>query len=489
MVETESGADVEISGDGALNYAYYSVANPARLIIDFRNVQSHLNCDPIQNPYLSAIRCYDLWRSGTVENAVRVVLEFKAHMRFTMTSRTDGLTLHLTAVQQAASVQTPPAETTEPIDDTVRQRQPVQNKPSAAEKRNEEQRRSEQAAAQKRIDEEKRAEQANKTTEQAKSSSSQQQPRTSGTQGTQEPTVPAEPLKKEIPPSKVNSTPKGKVLLPNGKVDLEPADADPALFFAVPTNTSDYVLGPEDVIELKVQQLEELNVTVRIGGDGAVTLPFLNSVQLAGLTGVEAADKIAKLLGEKYLQNPQVSVFAKEFNSQKVSVIGAVTTPGTYPLTGPRTIIQMLAQAGGMRTDAGTNILIFRQDSSGRSTRLSIQRENLLVLGDPAWNILLRAGDVVNIPPQIQISVSLFGAVTTPGVYTLAAGSESTLLKAIARAGGLQRASKSGVKIKRKGTTGKEEIITINLGDILSGKKPDVPLEDGDLIIINESFF
>jgi protein involved in polysaccharide export with SLBB domain len=63
------------------------------------------------------------------------------------------------------------------------------------------------------------------------------------------------------------------------------------------------------------------------------------------------------------------------------------------------------------------------------------------------------------------------------------------LLKAIAKAGGLQRASKSGLKIKRKAPGGKEEILTINLGEILSGKKPDIPLEDGDLIIINESFF
>jgi polysaccharide export outer membrane protein len=204
---------------------------------------------------------------------------------------------------------------------------------------------------------------------------------------------------------------------------------------------------------------------------------------------VEVAQKISKLLGEQYLQNPQVSVFAREFNSQKVSVIGAVTTPGTYPLSGPRTIIQMLAQSGGLRPDAGLNILVFRQDRNGISTRLAIQREDLLVRGDPAWNIWLRAGDVVNIPPQIQVSVSLFGAVASPGVYTLAEGSESTLLKAIAKAGGLQRASKSGVKIKRKIAGGKEEIITINLGDILSGKKPDVTLQDGDLIIINESFF
>jgi polysaccharide export outer membrane protein len=477
LIETENGADIEISGDGSLDYAYYSVGVPARLIVDFRNVRSQLNCDPVQNPFIAAVRCYDLWRSGAIENAVRIVLEFKAHMRFSTTPRPSGLTLHLTAVQVSAPPATVPDN--EPSDDQAIQRQPGQAERESSATQTTPSQATEEA--QRKADQ-----QAAPNTEQTTPRIEQPKPST-----TQEPKVPQEPAKKEVPPSKAGSPNAAKtpVLLPAGKVDLEPADADPALFFTVPSNSTDYVLGPEDVIELKVQQLEELNVTVRIAGDGAITLPFLGSVSVAGLTSVEAAQKIAKLLGEQFLQNPQVSVFAREFNSQKVSVIGAVTTPGTYPLSGPRTIIQMLAQAGGLRPDAGLSILIFRQDTKGQSTRLSIQRENLLVRGDPAWNIWLRAGDVVNIPPQIQVSVSLFGAVASPGVYTLAEGSESTLLKAIAKAGGLQRASKSGVKIKRKVAGGKEEIITINLGDILSGKKPDITLQDGDLIIINESFF
>ena len=463
LIETPTGADIDISGDGSLDYAYYSLVQPARLIIDIRKVQSQLICNPVENQYIAAIRCYDLWRSGEIENAVRIVLEFKAHMRFMANPRANGLTLQFTAVQPSAAPTTQPAQTEPSPNMSSNDQQPPQQNPPSESSANLPQKRNEEPAA---------------TSEQPKPPN------------VQEPSTQKEPIKKETLPSAASTeTRKGVVLMPAGNVDLEPAGADPALFFTVPSNSTDYILGPEDVIDLKVQQLEELNVTVRIAGDGAITLPFLGSVSVAGLTAVEVAQKIAKQLGEQFLQNPQVSVFAKEFNSQKVSVIGAVTTPGTYPLTGPRTIIQMLAQAGGMRQDAGTNILIFRQDAKGVSTRLSIQRENLLVKGDPAWNIWLRAGDVVNIPPLIQISVSLFGAVGTPGVYTLAEGSESTLLKAIAKAGGLQRASKSGVKIKRKGADGKEEIITINLGDILSGKKPDISLEDGDLIIINESFF
>ena len=88
-----------------------------------------------------------------------------------------------------------------------------------------------------------------------------------------------------------------------------------------------------------------------------------------------------------------------------------------------------------------------------------------------------------------MISVSVLGAVAAPGVYTLNANTDGTLLKAIARAGGLKRASKSALRIKRKGPDGKETMLEVDLGKVLSGDQPDVVLQDGDLIIIKESFF
>jgi len=470
VTETPNGVNIEIVADGSIEYAYHSLPNPARLVFDFKNVKSQLSSQSLDNPYVSNIRCYELWRSESNQPGVRVVLELKAHMKFGVRVHESGLDLEMTAIEPPPQTYTPEQQTTIPDNsnsqvqpETIPQRQEVTT------------------------EETKPAENLPTQVEQ------QPQPQQQSAQQTQADKNPAQseqPAQKQanasIPPVTAG---KAIVRLPQGQLDLEPADADPALFFTVPANSTDYVLGPEDVIELKVLQMNELNVTNRIAGDGSITLPFLGSVQVSGLTSTEVSDKIAKQLGEQFLQNPQVSVFVKEFNSQKVSVIGSVTTPGTYSLTGPRTIIQMLAQAGGVRTDAGRGIFVFRQDTKGQSTRLGILRENLLMKGDPVWNIWLRAGDVVNIPPQEQISISLFGAVATPGVYNLILGSESTLLKAIARAGGLQRASKSGVKIKRKDASGKESIIDVNLDEILSGKKPDISLQDGDLVIIKESFF
>jgi protein involved in polysaccharide export with SLBB domain len=115
---------------------------------------------------------------------------------------------------------------------------------------------------------------------------------------------------------------------------------------------------------------------------------------------------------------------------------------------------------------------------------------DLLIKGDPKWNIWLLSGDIVSIPPEEAITVSVLGAVRSPGIYKLPVGEGASLLRAIALAGGLNdRASKSGIQIKRGTNLGKESITKVDLGKILSGEEPDVFLEEGDVIIVKESFF
>jgi polysaccharide export outer membrane protein len=104
--------------------------------------------------------------------------------------------------------------------------------------------------------------------------------------------------------------------------------------------------------------------------------------------------------------------------------------------------------------------------------------------------VILRSGDVISVPPEQAIAVTVLGAVNTPGVHKLPVGDGATLLKAVALAGGLnERASKNGIQIKRGESDGKETVIKVNLGDILSGKKPDVVLREGDVVVVRESLF
>jgi polysaccharide export outer membrane protein len=279
-------------------------------------------------------------------------------------------------------------------------------------------------------------------------------------------------------------------LIPRG-VAIEPSDVPPSFFFRASTGTAgDYRLGPEDVIDVRVFELDQLNRTVRVSGDDHIELPLVGRIRVSGLTTNQVAEEIANRLRDRYVQNPQVSIFITQFHSQKVSLLGAVATPSSYPLSGQRRLLQLLAEAGSLSPEAGSTLYVFRQTPDGRSARLTVPLSELLLMGDPRWNILLLPGDVVSVPPERAIAVSVLGAVNTPGVHKLPVGDDSTLLKAIALAGGLnERASKKGVQIRRRELDGKETVIKADLGDILSGKKPDIVLREGDVVVVKESFF
>jgi protein involved in polysaccharide export with SLBB domain len=157
---------------------------------------------------------------------------------------------------------------------------------------------------------------------------------------------------------------------------------------------------------------------------------------------------------------------------------------------GRRNLLQVIADAGGLSGDAGGILYVFRPLSDGRSARLAVPLSELLIKGDPRWNIWLQAGDTVSIPPDEAISVSVLGAVRSPGIYKLPVGEGASLLRAIAQAGGLNdRASKSGIQVKRRLDSGGQTVMKIDLGKILSGENPDVLLEEGDVIVVKESFF
>ena len=275
------------------------------------------------------------------------------------------------------------------------------------------------------------------------------------------------------------------------KVAIEPADVPVSFFFHASTATDDdYKLGPEDVIEVRVFELDQLNRTLRVSGNGKIELPLVGSIEVSGLTPNKVGAQIADRLRDRYVQNPQVSIFITEFKSQKVSLLGAVASPASYPLSGQRRLLQLLAEAGSLGPEAGNTLYVFRQTEDGRSARLTVPLNELLLQGDPRWNVLLRPGDVISVPPEQAIAVTVLGAVNSPGVHKLPVGDGATLLKAVALAGGLnERASKKGIQIKRSENDGSETVIKVNLGDILSGKKPDVVLREGDVVVVRESFF
>ncbi len=253
---------------------------------------------------------------------------------------------------------------------------------------------------------------------------------------------------------------------------------------------TDYVLGPGDLLEIKVFELPDLNVTVRVSADGNITLPLIGIVRASGLTAFGLEREIKAKLDERYLKNAQVSVFIKEYKSQRVSLIGAVKDPRDYELSGRTTLLQLISMAGGITNQAGKYIYVFRTSPSGASERLEILIEDLLYRGEQRYNIPLKAGDVVNIPIDREVIIYVFGEVLRPGALKFKSSERISILSAIATAGGFtDRASRRNVLIKRKDSQGNETEMSINISRIISGKDEDMELSPEDVVIVRESFF
>jgi polysaccharide export outer membrane protein len=157
--------------------------------------------------------------------------------------------------------------------------------------------------------------------------------------------------------------------------------------FVPPDGSRQYRIGEEDLLDIKVFGVDQLTSTVRVNPRGQVTLPLIGPVTVGGLTSQEAEATIAARLAESYLQNPQVSVFIKEFTTQRVTVEGAVNRPGVYPLRGQATLLTSLALAGGpARMSETTQVMVFRADRGGRrvGTTYDVDRIRTGEIEDPA---------------------------------------------------------------------------------------------------------
>ena len=247
---------------------------------------------------------------------------------------------------------------------------------------------------------------------------------------------------------------------------------------------NDYKIGAKDVLQITVFELPDLNQTVRVSEDGSVSLSLLGKVDVVGLTAQELEKKLASILDQKYTKNAHVTVFIKEF--QKVAVLGAVGKPGMYELVGPTTLLQIIAQAGGLTAQAMNELYIYREGADGKRNKITIRLEDLMVHGNEDTNIELQPKDQVIIPVDQMQNVFVYGEVKTPGVVQFLSSRKITLLQAIAQAGGTTEwAKKSGVMIKRRDKkTGKEMKVHANLKDIENGRISDIVLEEGDVVIV-----
>lgn len=302
----------------------------------------------------------------------------------------------------------------------------------------------------------------------------------------------AQPLRAQnATPAAGSATPVAPATVSQSKSKLQlPADS---------TFGDDYHIGPEDVLSIKVFDVKDLDETVRVSNNGTISVPLLGRLVASGLTPHQLRKKLEKAYGKTYLQNPQVSVFVKQFHAQPISVIGAVEKPGMYQITGPRTLIDAIAMAGGLSnqnaTPPGKTLYVTREGGfehlhlvSGMEKvspdKLAINIQDLLYTRATGLNIFIKPHDIIAVSKASVIYV-VGGGVRKPGGFALNNRDQVNVIQALAMAEGLAPdASKKRARIIHTNSDGSRVTTPINIAAILKEKAPDPNLEANDILYI-----
>ena len=313
----------------------------------------------------------------------------------------------------------------------------------------------------------------------------------------------------------------------------------------------DYVIGNGDVIDVEVFDVKELSREVRVSQTGSIGIPLVPvRLHVAGLTEVQTEQKITEVLeAHGLVSHPQVSVSVKERKSKPITIVGAVQHAMVYQADRPVTILEVLAEAGGIANDAGDTVIVTRPsqeppaDSSEPpaigaedpapttptestptgaaraesapktvftgpastaspdtpanppapneppplSNTITINLDELVESGNATNNIILQAGDIVTVP-HAGIAYIL-GAVSKPGGYVMANDrSQMSALKLLALSGGLSRtAKKDRAVIIRKDSQGQQHEVAVDLKKVLERTSEDVRLQASDILYVPDS--
>jgi len=263
-------------------------------------------------------------------------------------------------------------------------------------------------------------------------------------------------------------------------------------FLGVAYSQEDYRLGPEDEIEIRVWDHDDLTRKTRVGLDGNVSFPFVGEIKAQGLSLADLQKEIERRLGPKYIIDPRVSITVLEYKSRKFFVVGNVQKPGTYPLTKPIRVVEAISQAGGVASGtlskplSGAVAIIIRAqpgekldqpkmpDKTPAGHKITVSLSGALA-GDPKQNLEIKNGDTIYIPNLIYY---VTGEVKKPDRYPYE--ENITVLMAVTAAGGFtDKASPRGTYIIRE-NSGLKEKVKAGMDD---------PIRSGDTIVVPESWF
>lgn len=285
------------------------------------------------------------------------------------------------------------------------------------------------------------------------------------------------------------------------------SSSDPSSLF-YPAGT-EVVIRPYDVLRVKVFDVPELSGQYRVSPAGEITLPLLSKpIQAAGRTPTALSQTLSEeLRADGLVSRPDITIEVKKSRLHSVVIGGAVNKPQIYPLFDHISLLDLLAQAGGLSKDAGDVAVITRQDAAGcepgcgraaslhspglggRRRTLTISLKGLLDNSDSRLNVILYPGDAVTVERAGVIYV--VGAVNRPGGFPLSGNRERvTVLEAIALAEGLKPTAVRGhsfiIRRNPNEPEGRQETI-LNLSQIFAGKAADPALQANDILFVPDS--
>ncbi len=262
-----------------------------------------------------------------------------------------------------------------------------------------------------------------------------------------------------------------------------------------PASLPDHKILPNDLLSITVYDEPELSRSVRVDADGRIEMPQITEkLQAAGLMPRDIEKEISSALVDgQILLHPIVAVSILEYAERYVSVVGDVKMPGQFRITSPISLLEALAKAGWVTSDAGPDVLLTTPDSPAPR---KINLRELQMSTDRSLNVLLTGGEMVSVPdaqkelaarfpegPKIWIT----GNVAHPLVYSITNPADATVLKVMASAGGeVQNYAKTAWIYRREGA-GNPRSIPIPLSDIMHRKAPDVTLQADDVLLVPDS--
>ncbi len=245
---------------------------------------------------------------------------------------------------------------------------------------------------------------------------------------------------------------------------------------------SSYVIGTGDKLEITVFRNTDLDVSPQVDTMGEITFPLLGGMKVSGLTPYQVRDRITEGL-RKYITNPQVTVNVSTYQSQKITIMGEVESPGVLQIEKPQPIYELLSKAGGFTENSNKdNVTILRKDKKGARQILNIDMRKMLEEGDTSQNILIYKDDIIYVPKDIR-KITVLGEVNSPG--TVDVKERLGILEVITKVGGFtDNANKNNIIIM--GKNDKSHVRILDYQQILDNKdlSKNIVLSDGEVVYV-----